>query len=237
VEIEIEAGVERQGYAAGVRAGLLAVSPLLLAVAPFAVALSVGAHSAGFDPLETTMMSAFVFAGAAQIAIISLVASGAGLMAIVLTTLLINLRHIIYGLSLDRHLPGDVQPSRAILAFLLIDESYGLTMSRQARGARTDAFFLGASAGLYVAFVLFTALGAFFATIVPEIDRIGLEFIFPLAFIALLVPALRSMRHVVVAIVSGGIALLLLRIIDPGVAILLAIIVGAAAGTVWRKST
>lgn len=229
-----ESTTEQNSYAKGVKAGLLAMSPLLVAIIPFSTALAIAAHTAGFNPLETVMMSMFVFAGAAQMAAISLYANGAGILAIALATLLINLRHIVYGLSLDRHLPVDARPSRPVLAFLLIDESYGLSMSQQARQTRTDAFFVGASLGMYLSFVLFTGIGAVSASLVPKLDSLGLDFIFPLAFIALLLPLLTGIKQVVIAVVSGCLALMLLRVVDPGIAILLAILAGASIGVVWK---
>jgi 4-azaleucine resistance transporter AzlC len=232
----LESMTEQNSYAKGVRSGLVAMSPLLVAVVPFSTALGVAANTAGFNPIETIMMSMFVFAGAAQMAAISLYAGGAGLLTIAMTTLLINLRHIVYGLSLDRHLPSSVRPSRPALAFLLVDESYVLSMSNQARHARTDAFFVGASLGMYLSFVLFTGVGAVFASLVPALESLGLDFIFPLAFIALLLPLLTGIKQIVIAAVSGILALVLLQIFDPGIAILLAILAGATVGAAWKDA-
>ena len=209
-------------------------APLMLAIAPFATAMAVAAHSAGLRAVETVAMSIFVFAGAAQMAAISLYAGGAGILAIGLTTLLINLRHIIYGLSLDRVLPKRTQPSRPVLAFLLIDEAFGFTASRIHRIQRPDAYFVGVALGIYIPFVLFTAVGAGFAAAIPDIDRFGLEYIFPLAFISFIVPMLINVQRVAIALVSGGLILLLPRFIDSGLAILLAMAGGALVGTLWE---
>jgi 4-azaleucine resistance transporter AzlC len=222
-------------YSAGLRAGLAAISPLLLAVAPFSMALSVAAHSAGLSTFEIISMSVFVFAGAAQMAAISMYAGGAGLIAIVLTTFLMNLRHIIYGFSLDRHLPAVPQPSRSVLAFFLVDESYGMAVARAATQPRIDAFYLGISLGLYATYVLFTAVGAVFASLIPEINQIGLDFIFPLAFVGLLLPLLTDCRKIAIALASGSLAAVFLQLTDPGIAIILAISGGAMAGTVWKE--
>lgn len=223
------------GYGEGLRAGLITVIPLTFAVGPFAMAMAVAAHAAGFNPVETVLMSGIVFAGAAQMAAISLIASGAGLLTIVLTTLLINLRHIVYGLSLDRHLPERPTPPLPILAFLLIDEAYGLTMAREKSGTRTDAFYVGVALGMYLTFVVFTGIGAVAASQIPEIDRLGLDFIFPLAFVGMLMPLLKSSTQVLAAIVSGLTTMVLIQFLDSGVAILIAIVAGAAVGSLEKR--
>lgn len=235
VEEPVDAISENISYWTGVRAGVTKTAPLLLAVPPFAVAMAVAAHGAGFTTLEIVSMSAIVFAGAAQMAAISLYASGATLMAIAITTLLVNLRHIIYGLSLDRALPTRTHPSRAIMAFLLIDESYGLTVANARSGPRPDAFYIGSSLAFYVMFVLSTTIGAVFASAVPEIDQFGLEFIFPLAFISLLLPLIVGAKQLTIALVSGLLALALFQVLDTGIAILLAITGGAMAGALWKE--
>jgi predicted branched-subunit amino acid permease len=79
------------------RRGVLAVPPLWLGVVPFAVALSLLARSAGLDPWQTQACSALIFAGSAQVA---LVTGGSGWLAVLLTGVLLNLRHELYGLSL-----------------------------------------------------------------------------------------------------------------------------------------
>lgn len=228
---ESESGVS---YRSVMRDGMVDASPLLLAIAPFATAMAVAAHSAGLRAVETVAMSIFVFAGAAQMAAISLYAGGAGVVAIGLTTLLINLRHVIYGLSLDRVLPARTRPSRPVLAFLLIDEAFGFTASRIHLVQRPDAYFVGVALGIYIPFVFFTAVGALFAAAIPNIDRLGLEYIFPLAFISFLMPLLANMKRVAIAVVSGGLMLVLPWFIDSGLAILVAISGGALVGALWE---
>jgi 4-azaleucine resistance transporter AzlC len=216
-------------------AGFAAAAPFIVAVAPFTFALAAAAQSAGFTALETIGMSVFVFAGAAQLAAISLYAGGAGLLAIGLTALLINLRHIIYGLSLDRILPAESNPPRSILAFLLTDEAYGLTAIARNDRVRPDAFYLGVALTIYLPFIAFTAAAALFVSLIPDIDRLGLEFIFPLAFISFITPLLIGARPVAIAVVSAIVMIVFSRIFEPGVAILLAIIAGSLVGAIWKE--
>ena len=100
---------------AGTRAaftrGFWALAPLWLGVVPFGLAYAVTARSAGLSLVETQALSVLVFAGSAQFSAVGLFAAGAAGLEIVLTTLLLNVRHVLYGLSLGREL--ELTPARA----------------------------------------------------------------------------------------------------------------------------
>lgn len=213
-----------------VRRGFLAMIPLWAGVAPFAVAFALLARTAGFSALETQALSLLVFAGGAQIAIVTLYAGGASAVAIVLTVLVLNLRHVLYGLSLSRQLGRQTSPPLPVLAFLLTDEAYGVTVRDGLDGRGGPRFFLGACLSLYGAFNLATLVGALAGRLLPDPHRLGLDFIFPLTFLALLLPLLRNWRQGIVAAISACAALLLSRVTAGGVTILLAAITAAALG-------
>jgi 4-azaleucine resistance transporter AzlC len=223
---------ETSTYGTEFRRGLVSVAPFCLGIAPFAIAFAIAARSAGFTPIEIQALSMLVFAGAAQVAAVSMFASGAGVIAIVLTTLVINLRHVIYGLSLNRELPERTRPSRPVLAFLLVDETYGLTMAERLAGRGGDAYFFGLSIGFYAVFSLTTAIGITLGGLVPDIDRFGLLFVFPLVFVALLLPLLVGKRQVAVALFSAALALIFSQFGVPGLTVLAATIGGATLGMI-----
>lgn len=82
--------------------------PMLLGAMPFGIIFGSLAGAAGLAPWQTFGMSALVFAGSAQFIAISLLAGGAGIAVVLLTTLVVNLRHALYSASLQphvRHLP------------------------------------------------------------------------------------------------------------------------------------
>lgn len=226
------------------------VAPLWVGVLPFGVAFALLSKAAGFSLLETQALSALVFAGSAQVAAATLVAEGAGALAVVLTALMLNLRHVLYGVSLDGDLPEPSRPPRTVLAFLLIDEVYGVAVKEQFEGRDArfrDAFMLGAGLSLYAFFNLSTVAGALLGSALPDTDRLGLDFIFPLMFLILLMPLLRPQgaarsiirglagRRVLIAFASGILALLLSRIVPAGATILVATLAAAGFGA-WLDS-
>jgi len=232
VAVEAAARVAKRGDAgrAGFRRGVAAVAPLWLGIVPFAVAFALLARSAGLDAWQTQACSALIFAGSAQVALVTLVAGGGGWLAIVLTGVLLNLRHVLYGLSLRPILPLSGAAERWALPFFLTDEVYGLTVRAAAGrplGNGGTAFVLGAGLGLYVPYNLATLAGSLLGSLLPDTSAWGLDVVFPLTFLALLVPLVRSRRDVVVAVVSGAAALGLAPFV-PGGAVVLVAAVGAA---------
>jgi predicted branched-subunit amino acid permease len=171
-----------------------------------------------------------VFAGSAQIAIVTLFAGGAGAGAIVATALVLNLRHILYGLSLSRAWGRPTRPPLPLLAFLLTDESYGVTIKDRLDGRGGPTFFFGASFSLYLVYCLATLVGSLAGRFIPDPRGLGLDFVFPLTFVALLVPLLRGWRQCAVAALAAIAALLLGRIAAGGVAIVVAAVVAAGLG-------
>ena len=224
-----------RGYIRDFPRGFLAALPLWPGVVPFGAAFAILARTAGFSGLETQAFSLLVFSGAAQVAAVTLSAGGAGTLAIVLTALMLNLRHVLYSLSLNPRLPQRTRPPRPILAFFLTDEAYGLTIRDALDGGGGVGFLLGAAFSLYGSFGLATLAGILLGGFLPDPQRIGLDFIFPLTFLALLLPLVRSRRQVLVAAVSGGAALLLSRFTDGGVTVLVATVLAAGLGALLDR--
>ena len=225
-------------YGAEWRRGFLAMVPLWTGVVPFGLTFGVIARQVGFGPLEAQLSSVLVFAGSAQMAMVSLYEDGAGFVPIVLTALVLNLRHLLYGLSLRRELPpGASRPPVPLLAFFLTDESYGITVDDARRAARltdrqprrTDAFLWGASLSLFLVYTLATMTGVTLGALLPKAEVIGLDLVFPLSFLALLLPLVRTKPQVAVALAAAGLALALGRL-GGGAAVLGATLGGAALG-------
>jgi 4-azaleucine resistance transporter AzlC len=206
--------------------GFRAVIPLWLGLVPFSLAYAVTARGAGLGVLDTQLMSALVFAGGAQFSAVGLFAAGASGVEIVLTTLLLNVRHVLYGLSLSQRLP--LAPAeKLVAAHFLTDEAYGVAL---ADPRPSFAYLLGAELSVFVPWNLFTLAGSLLGQGLPDPARLGVDFVFPLAFLVLLVPMLRGAVEVGVAVLSGGMAFGLSQVLPGGAALLLAGVVGSLAG-------
>ncbi len=211
-------------------AGCRAEAPLLLGVAPFGMIYGIAALAAGVPAWLAQLASAVVFAGAAQLVIVQMLAAGAGAVPIALTSGLLNLRHMLYSASMAeyvRHLP---RRWRLLLAYLLTDEAYAVAVLRYQRresehtatGHTGDSasdrasspdptrahthdlrhwYFLGAGFTLWIGWQLSTAVGLLFGATIPA--EWELDFAVPLTFIALLTLLLRERAGQAAALIAG----------------------------------
>lgn len=216
--------------------GLLAMAPLWVGVIPFALAFSVLARTAGFTTLETQAMSVLIFAGGAQVAIVTLFANGAGALAMAGTAALVNLRYLLYGMSLSRLWPERTAPPKPIAGLLMTDETYGLVIRDLHRGGGSPAYAFGASAGLFVVYNAATLVGSLAGHLLPDPSTIGLDFVFPLTFVALLLPLVRNKRQIAVALVSLVAVLIARETMATGAAIMTAATLAAATGVMLERS-
>jgi 4-azaleucine resistance transporter AzlC len=203
----------------GIREGVRAVLPLTVAVAGFGISYGVLARSAGFGPVAPVVMSATTFAGSSQFAAAGVLEAGGAVGAAVAAAILLNARYGPIGLSAAPALGGPLW-KRFLLAQLVVDESWAVA-------ARGDGTFdrgrlIGAGIALYVAWVTFTAVGAFGAELVGDPAALGLDAAFPALFLALLWPQVRDRKAVVAAVLGAGVALVLTPVAPPGVPIIAA---------------
>ncbi|WP_263138536.1 AzlC family ABC transporter permease [Pseudomonas sp. RIT-PI-AD] len=193
-------------FAHGVRDTL----PMILGAIPFGIIFGTLAGGAGFTAWETLGMSLLVYAGSAQFIAITLVGGGAGLAVVLLTTLVVNLRHALYSATLQpfvRHLPTRW---RMPLAFWLTDETFAVVQQRYAepdRVAHKHWYFLGSCLAMYGNWLLCTLVGVAFGQVVPNLAAWGLDFAMLATFIGIVVPMLRNRPQVAAALAAAGVAL------------------------------
>jgi 4-azaleucine resistance transporter AzlC len=207
--------------------GFMATVPLWLGVMPFGVAYALAAIAAGLSPAQTLAMSLIVFAGASQLTAAGLFAAGAGPLSIILTTLVVNLRHLLLSASLAPHLRSISLLRRAALAFGLTDETYAVCVRDVSEGRGGARLLLGSNASLYLSWQLSTIGGLLLGHALANPAALGLELVFPLSFAVLLMPYLRS-RPAWGAALMAGVLALAARLLLPGSWYLMA---GAVGGS------
>ena len=213
--------------------GFRALAPLWLGVIPFGAAYAITARGAGLSLLETQALSVLVFAGSAQFSAVGLFAAGAAGLEIVLTTLLLNVRHLLYGLALGREV--DLRRrERPVAAFFLTDEAFGVIAAAK---ERSFAFVLGVELSLFMMWNLATLAGFLAGAAIPDPTELGVDLVFPLAFLALLVPLVRTRAELAVALASGALAFGLARALPGGLPILLTGIGGSLLGAYLTRGT
>jgi len=186
--------------------GMLATAPLAPGIIAFGLLYGMMARQVGFSPWETWAMSAIVHAGSAQFTALGMW-QAANAIPIILTTLVINLRHMLMGASIAPYLRGLSPLWKALLALWMADESYALAIAEYERGTGTHQYFLAANVGVYLIWSASGLLGALVGTAIPDPSRYGLDLVFPLAFLGLLATFLKDRTSVAVALAGGALAL------------------------------
>ncbi len=193
--------------------GVKAELPILLGVSPFGLIYGVLALNAGLPAALAFAMSSVVFAGSAQFIAAQLIGSGAPGIVILSTTLIVNLRHVLYGASVAPYLKHLNLRWKCLLAYLLTDEVYAVAITRFAQDTALPSrpphnhwYFLGAGLAQWGAWQASTAVGIALGTQVPP--GWGLDFTVALTFIALVVPTLTDRPSVAAALTAGMISLL-----------------------------
>lgn len=214
---------------AGVRAEL----PILLGVIPFGMIYGASALSAGLSPVQAQTMSAIVFAGSAQFVLTQLIAGGAAPFVMILTVLVVNLRHLLYSASVAPHLQSLSRGWQMVLAYLLTDEAYVVAITQFVKETSAIAkgwFLAGAGLALWTTWQLSTAAGVFLGQQLPT--AIPLDFALSLTFIAIVVPLLRDRAGIIAAVVAG--VVMILAVNAPlNLGLVIAALAGMVAGVIF----
>ncbi len=192
--------------------GLTNGLPFLLIVAPFAAVFGVAGAEAGLPLAQILGFSAVVVAGASQFAALQLMTENAGVPLVITAALVVNLRMAMYSAALAPHVGAAPLWQRVFIGYLNFDHSFAVAMlDYEQRPERTVsgkvAYFLGVAIPAGSVWVGFTLVGAVVGTAIP--DSFALDFAVPIAFLAIVAPALKTLAHIAAAATSIVLALLL----------------------------
>jgi len=175
--------------------GVRDIIPLLIAAAPFGIVYGALAQANGLSVFATLGMSLFVFAGSSQFVAVTLIGVGAAVPIIVLTVFVVNLRHMLYAVSMMPYVAELPQKIRALMAFWLTDESYA-TLSKGLIDEPTMPqfhwYYFGSALAMYFNWQCCTALGIYLGQEIPDLTGWGLDIAMVVAFVGIVVPILKN---------------------------------------------
>ena len=208
-EKEVEQAMQEQpvtftwsGALLGVRRSL----PLVLSVSTYGIAFGVLARQTGLSLTEATLMSALVRAGASQLVVLGLWSSPLPVVAILFTTLLVNLRFLLMGAAL-RPWFSRLSPLKAYGSLCFLgDESWALTIRELTEGQQNAAFLPGSGLALNVAWIGATVVGYLLGATIGKPEQWGLDFAFTATFLALLVGMWKVKVTLVPWVVAAAVA-------------------------------
>ncbi len=215
---------------------LAIVSPIILGYIPVGFAYGVLAKSQGLSAFNTVAMSVLVFAGSSQLIAVSLFGAGASAASIILTTFVVNLRHLLMSASLSPFLRGWKKSEITFFSFELTDESFAAHSARFPEGGANDkaeTFCVNVMA--QAGWVCGTVLGVLAGEAITDVRPIALDYALPAMFIALLAGQLKGKTHVFAALVAGAVSTgLSLAGVDQW-GVIIATVTAALAATVWKE--
>jgi len=183
--------------------GLRDTAPLLLTIAPLAASFGALASDQGESPWLILLCSTLVFAGAAQLIAVGMLAVDAPLELILLTTLAVNCRHLLYAFSLIGHIAHLPKRWQAALAFVLNDETYAV-LSQRPPSQSFHHYYLASGLAAWGSWVMGTGVGVLLQQQLPETVLRQLDIVLVLTFICLVVPTLHNRSRWLCALTAAA---------------------------------
>lgn len=194
----LKRGKVNNDFREGAKAGV----PIVIGYVPIAMAFGILSKTTGISMLDSFLFSLMVFAGASQFMALNLLAIGAGMGEIILTTLLVNLRHFLMSASLAARMKGNIKRWIPLIAFGVTDESFSVLSFKE--GDITKDFTLGLQLTAYISWVVGTVLGYLAGGLLPQIVSDGMGIALYAMFVAILVPELKKSNKVVILVLLSG---------------------------------
>jgi 4-azaleucine resistance transporter AzlC len=218
-----------------VQAGLSAAWPICLGYFPIGLSLGVLAQKGGLVPWQMAAMSLLVFAGGSQFIAVAMLASGASALAIISTTFMVNLRHLLMSSALSVHFPGVSRRFLALFAYGLTDESFAVNLTRFNQGAwdRRSALTLNHTAN--ATWVVSSVIGVYLGQLVPP-GAAGVDFALTGMFICLLVFQLRNAIFVATALIAAVCSLLAYLWLPGNAYVIVSSCLAATAGLILKRT-
>ena len=204
-----------------------------LAVGIYGVSFGVLAVAAGASVAQAMALSLLVFTGASQFAFVGVIAGGGGAAAAVAPALMLAARNAIYGLSLAPVLTG-TRAARVLQSHLVIDESTAMARAQDSP-ARARAAFLLTGLAVLTCWNAGTLAGALAGGGLGDPRDLGMDAMFPAAFLALLSPQLRRPGAPTAAVAGALIAMSLVTVAPAGIPIVAAAAALVPAGLAARR--
>lgn len=219
--------------------GMKDAIPTFIGYMSIGIAAGIVGASSNLSVLEIGLLSALVYAGAAQFIIYALLVQGTPISVIVFTTFIVNLRHLLMSMTLAPVFAKYSLLKNIGIGALLTDESFGVAVTRMAKGEQiNDRWMYGLNLSAYAGWIMACVLGATVGKWISDPEAFGLDFALTAMFVALLVQQLQNLKEsrlklYLTLIFYTAILMFILSIFVPTyIAILLSTIIVAAIGAV-----
>jgi 4-azaleucine resistance transporter AzlC len=217
------------------RRGVTDALPLFVPAVPFALVIGLAIVESGVNVFAGWSGSWLIFGGAAQLTLISLLGSGAAVIAAITAALVVNARHLMYSAAMAPTFQKQPTWFRWLGPYVLIDQMFALAVIEETHSdpATFRSYYLGAGLTFWTLWQATTALGIGIGPVVPE--EWNLEFAVPLLFVGLIVIGIDRSSKLVAALVGAGVTFLLAGLPNRS-GLLIGALVGVLVGTIVERT-
>jgi 4-azaleucine resistance transporter AzlC len=214
--------------------------PIVLGYLPIGFAFGILARKAGISTGNTLAMSLIVYAGSAQLIAVGLFAAGISPLSIIITTFIVNLRHLLMSAALSPYLKSWKRSLLPFFAFELTDETFGIHSMRFPEVGARPGETLAINLISQLAWVTGTWLGIVAGNLIQDVKPYGLDYALVAMFVALLVFQIKDKRCAAVALLGGGLSTAFLLGGLSQWNVILATLIAATCGVIiesWTKKS
>lgn len=207
---EEKAGESRSWFLRGMKDGV----PISMGYFAVSFTMGITAGKAGMTAVQASLMSAMMLASAGQFAGISMIASGAGFLEIIITTIVVNMRYLLMSSALSQKVRQD-KPffHRFLMSYAVTDEIFGISMAVD--GKLNPTYMYGAAAVAAPGWVLGTFLGTMLGMIMPAHVMSAMNVAIYGMFLAVVIPLARKSRIAAAVVVFSMLASMVFNMV-PG---------------------
>lgn len=185
-----------------IRGGTVAL-PVILGYIPVGFTFGILAVNAGFSPIYVGLMSLLVYAGSGQIIAVGLVAAGAPPLSVILTTGVVNLRHLLMSAAMVPYLKRWSKTAQTCFGLQMTDETFAIHYTNFARRTPEQVEVFATNIFSHTGWCFGGIAGAYLGQLVGDITRWGLDYALPAMFIALLIPHIEVPKKLLAIIMAG----------------------------------
>lgn len=224
------------------RKGIIDCIPTLFGYVGIGIAAGIIGKAANLTILEITLLSIIVYAGAAQFIITGLLLTTAPIMAIIFTAFLINLRHLLMGMTIAPFFKRFSLINNIGIGTLLTDETFAVAVNAISQQKTIDANWMhGLNITAYLVWIMSCITGAILGNWLPDPYQFGFDFSLIAMFIGLLyLQFINDKKHsklhnLFVIFIVAILMIFLMRIMIPELAIIVATLLGCFIGVLIEK--
>lgn len=224
------------------RKGIIDCIPTLFGYVGIGIAAGIIGKAANLTILEITLLSIIVYAGAAQFIITGLLLTTAPIMAIIFTVFLINLRHLLMGMTIAPFFKRFSLINNIGIGTLLTDETFAVAVNAISQQKTIDANWMhGLNITAYLVWIMSCITGAILGNWLPDPYQFGFDFSLIAMFIGLLyLQFINDKKHtklhnLFVIFIVAILMIFLMRIMIPELAIIVATLLGCFIGVLIEK--